>query len=130
MPFTTLAAIAAAVVLAVLAAFQLVLAAGAPLAHMAWGGRADGGVLPTRLRVFSGAAVPVLGLAAWTVLARAGLVDAGGAELLVNGLTWLFVVLFALNALGNLASRSNLERRVMTPATLMLVLCFIAVALA
>jgi hypothetical protein len=130
MPFTTLAAIAAAVVLTVLAAFQLLLVAGAPPGHVAWGGRAGVGVLPARLRVASGAAVPVLGLAAWTVLARAGAVDAGCAELLVKGLTWMFAVLFALNTLGNLASRSDLERRVMTPATFMLVLCFIAVALA
>jgi hypothetical protein len=105
------------------------MAAGAPLGHVAWGCRAGARVLPAPLRVASVAAVLVLGVASWTVLARAGLVGATGDEPLVRGLIWAFAVLFALNTFGNIASRSELERRLMTPATLVLVLCFIVVAL-
>ena len=48
---TALAAIVATVILGLLAVFQLALVAGAPLGHLAWGGRSR--VLPTRLRIGS-----------------------------------------------------------------------------
>src|SRR6185369_13186591 len=68
-------AIAAAIVLGLLVVFQLLLAAGLPLGRAAWRGKYR--VLPTGLRWASLAAAGVLGVAAWVVLARAGVVAPG-----------------------------------------------------
>lgn len=43
--------------------------------------------------------------------------------------SWAFTVLWCLNTLGNLASRSRVERALMTPATILLALSFAVVAL-
>lgn len=71
-----IAAVIASVLLATLIIFQLLLAAGLPLGAYAWGGQYDG-VLPTSLRWASLVAIPILALAAWSVLAGAGLVLLG-----------------------------------------------------
>ena len=42
--------------------------------------------------------------------------------------TWVFAGFFGLNTVGNVASRSAVERVVMTPVTALLTSCFIAVA--
>ena len=121
-----LIAIVATIVLGLVVLLQLLLAAGFPLGQVAWRGQYR--VLPPALRRASLAAAGVLGLAAWVVLARAGLVASGAASAVVPVATWVFAGLFGLNTVGNLASRSALERRVMTPVTVLLALCFIAVA--
>jgi hypothetical protein len=127
MEIMEVAAIAAASVLGVLVLFQLALAAGMPLARAAWGG--EHRVLPSRLRLGSAVAVPILGAAAWLVLARADLVTPGADSMFVRIAVWVFTGYFTLNTLGNLASKSKLERAVMTPATVLLVACFVTVAL-
>ncbi len=71
-----IAAVIASVLLATLIIFQLLLAAGLPLAAYAWGGQYED-VLPTNLRWASLVAIPILALAAWSVLAGAGLVLPG-----------------------------------------------------
>ena len=121
------AAVLAAVLLALGVVFQLLLAAGLPLGSAAWGGQHR--VLPTKLRWGSAASAGVLATTAWVVLARAGLVSAGGGSTAVRVATWVLTGFFVLNTLGNLASKSDTERRVMTPATLVLVACFLTVAL-
>lgn len=70
-------AVLAAVLLQMVAAFQVGLAYGAPWGHHAYGGRAKtvDGVLPHRSRAMSAAAVPILLLASWIVLAKAELVS-------------------------------------------------------
>lgn len=120
-------AVVAALVLALVIGLQLLLAAGMPLGRAAWGGAHR--VLPAPLRWGSLAAALVLTGAAWVLLARAGLVAPGADLLWVRVLTWGFAGMFALNTLGNLASGSPTERTVMTPATLILVVCFATVAL-
>ena len=67
------AAIAAAVILGGLAAFQLALALGAPYGRFAWGGRYA--VLPTPLRVGSLVTMVVYVLCGVTLLDRAGVID-------------------------------------------------------
>jgi hypothetical protein len=120
------AAIVATVVLALGMCFQLLLAAGLPLGRAAWGGKHS--VLPMKLRFGSLAATGILGVAAWIVLARGGLVGPGNGPMAVRVATWVFAGFLSLNTLGNLASKSTVERKVMTPATLLLVACFVIVA--
>jgi hypothetical protein len=119
-------AIAAAALLALVLVFQVLLVAGAPLGQAAWGGQHQ--VLPTNLRIASAAAVVVLALMAWVVLARAGIVPPGAGPIAIRVSTWLFVAFFALNTVANLVSTSAVERYVMTPATLFMVLSLIVVA--
>ena len=76
MTLVELAAVAAAVLLAGVVAFQVALAAGLPLGEATMGGRAAtvGGVLQAPYRAVALGSSVVLGLAAWIVLGRAGLV--------------------------------------------------------
>jgi hypothetical protein len=117
---TDLAAVVAALLFVAMSAFQASLAAGAPLGAHVLGG-VHPGILPGRLRLFSGiAAVLLLGFAV-VVLARAGVIGApaGFAGLLAVG-CWAVAGYLVLNTLGNLASKSRLERTVFAAATAVL----------
>jgi hypothetical protein len=120
-------AIIAAVVLGLVMILQVLLAAGFPLGQAAWRGQYR--ILPRALRWASLATVAVLGLAAWVVLARADLAVPGAERVAVRVATWVFAGFFSLNTVGNIASRSTVERYAMTPVTVLLVICFIVVAL-
>jgi hypothetical protein len=122
-----LAAGVASALLLLLAVFQLLLAAGVPWGRAAWRGAHR--VLPKKLRWASLAAVPVLLGAGWVVLARSDLLFPGSDPLSIRILTWAFAGYFSLNTVGNMTSKSNLERRLMTPLSTVLVVCFFAVAL-
>lgn len=127
MTFQQRIAVVAAIVLGLVMTLQLLLAAGFPLGQAAWGGQDQ--VLPTSLRWASLATVAVLALAIWVVLARAGLAAPGARSVFVGVTTWIFVGFLSLNTLGNIASSSATERYVMTPVALLLVVCFVVVAL-
>lgn len=117
---TSLAAAVAALLFVAMGAFQASLAAGSPLgAHVLGGGHP--GRLPARLRFFSGiAAVLLLGFAV-VVLARARVISppAEAAGWLAVG-CWVIVGFLALNTLGNLASKSRLERTLFAVTTAVL----------
>ncbi len=117
------AAIIAALVLGLVMVLQALLAAGFPLGQAAWRGQYR--ILPHALRWASLATVGVLGVAAWVVL----LVAPGAESIAVQVATWVFAGFFSLNTLGNIASRSMVERFVMTPLTVLLVICFIVAGL-
>ncbi len=120
-------AVVASVLLLLLAVFQLLLAMGVPWGRAAW--RGVHRILPGRLRIASLAAVPVLLVAVWVVLARSDLAAPGASPLGIRMLAWAFAVYFSLNTVGNLASRSEIEKWLMTPVALALATCFFAVAL-
>ena len=120
-------ATAAAIVLGLVAVFQLLLAAGLPLGRAAWRGKYR--VLPSSLRWASLAAAGVLGLAAWVVLVRASVVAAGSQPIAIRAGTWVFAGFFFLNAAGNVTSQSRVERYGMTLVVLLLGVSFIVVAL-
>jgi hypothetical protein len=120
------AATLAAIILVLLILFQVLLAAGLPLGRAAWGG--EHRVLPTNLRVGSLVAAAIIGVAVWAVLARAGMVTPGAKARGVQMLTWIFACYFALNIVMNLASKSPPERFIMTPVSVILVVCFVMVA--
>lgn len=127
MNYSQLAALVATVVLALLMVFQCLLALGLPFGRAAWGGNHR--VLPAKHRLGSAAAVPILGVAAWAVLATAGFLAPGPEVKIVRFLVWFFAGYFILNTVGNLASKSTLERNTMTPVSTLLAFCFVIVVL-
>ena len=122
-----IAAIAATLVLAGLAVFQLLLASGRPWGRFAWGGQHD--VLPTRWRIGSLVSVVLYAVMAALLLDRAGVVDTGLPAGVVTVGTWVVTGYFALGIVANLASRSRAERLVMTPTVAVLFGLALVVAL-
>ena len=120
MSLVELAAVAAAVLIAGVIAFQVALAAGVPLGEATMGGRAAtvGGVLQPPYRAVALGSAVVLGLAAWIVLGRAGLVPIflGGQALAWS--TWVVAGFMALNTVTNVSGPHPLERWGMGSITL------------
>lgn len=116
------AAVLACVMLAGLAVFQGLLAAGRPLGRFAWGGQHR--VLPTGLRIGSAISIAIYLVIALVVLAAAR-PPTGTADVAI----WVLTGYFALGVVMNAASRSRSERLVMTPLVLVLGLCCLVVAL-
>lgn len=119
-------ATAATCLLVLLMSFQVLLALGLPLGKAAWGG--EHRVLPANLRWASLAAVFILALAIWMVLARANLMPPGADPQVVRILAWLFSGYFTLNIAMNLLSKSSFEKLIMTPTAAILVVCYVIVA--
>jgi len=107
----------------VIALFQALLAAGAPLGEAAWGGASAD--LSAGERAGSAVAVVVWGAAAWIVLGRAGFWERRWTfPRLFRWGTWFFALASALSAVANFASSSNWERFGWGPLALALaVLC-------
>ena len=106
-------AVLAVVLLALAAAFQVGLAAGAPWGAAAYGGRAvsDDGELPGAYRFGSGVAALVLLAAVWVVLASVSFVGRGPVSMAVlTVVLWCLAVMFGLNTLGNARGRHPVER--------------------
>ena len=111
------AGIVVAALLGVVALFQLALVLGAPWGDYAYGGRAQtvNGRLVPRYRTMSAAAVPILAIAVWIVLARSGVISGGDGWVNVGG--WFVFGYLLLNTLGNLAAKTDVERYVMGAIT-------------
>ena len=123
-----IAAIVAAVGFTALFVFQILLAAGMPLGRAAFGGASD--TLSPELRVASAVSALLFLGAIWTVLARAGVIAAGGrGRGIARWSIWGFAVLLSLSALANFASSSPWERFGMAPLAVVLVACCVLVAL-
>jgi hypothetical protein len=121
-------AVLAAVLIAAMSIFQILLAVGLPLGHAAFGG--ENRVLSKRLRCVGAINVLVFFVAFDIVLARSGLL--GGvsqSSSLARIGTWVLVGVFGLSTLANVASRSRWERRLMAPVGLVLAVCCLTVAL-
>jgi hypothetical protein len=119
------AAVVFAATIAVVVAFQLGLALGAP-----WGAYAMGGAVPGRfppaLRVVAVVQAVLLAALAVIVLGHAGIGASGLPESLVWGAVGTSFVALLLNA----ASRSAGERRLWVPVALVLLISSLVVALA
>src|SRR5215218_3988940 len=106
------AAVVALALLAALAVFQGLLAAGAPLGRFAWGGQHE--VLPIGLRIGSTVSIALYAFFAVLVLQVAGVISPlpdGFAEVAI----WVLAGYFALGILMNAISRSRPERLTMIP---------------
>ncbi|MCW2761795.1 MAG: hypothetical protein JWR85_1996 [Marmoricola sp.] len=112
MSIELIAALAVAL-LALAAALQVGLAAGAPWGAVAYGGRAASGdgTLPAAYRFGSGVAALVLLGAIWVVLASVSMVGRGPTSLaFLTAILWCLAAMFGLNTLGNARGRHPLER--------------------
>jgi hypothetical protein len=116
----------ALVLLAALAALQLLLVFGAPLGRFAWGGQHA--LLPARLRVGSVISAVIYVAIALMLLSRIGVIGGGGT--FVRVATWVIFGFFVLSILVNAISRSRLERLTMTPVATALALATLNIALA
>jgi hypothetical protein len=125
-------ALVATALLALAAAFQVGLAAGAPWGQMAYGGRvvAVPGPLPQAYRLGSGVAAVVLLGAMWVVLASVSVVGRGPVPVTVlTVLLWCLAGAFALNTLGNARGGHPVERwGAGTVTALLAVLCGLVAA--
>lgn len=121
-----LALTCALVLLAALAALQVLLAFGAPFGRLAWGGQHR--VLPAGLRVGSVISVAAYTAMAALLLSRAGVIEGDGASVRIA--TWALLGYFSLGILVNAISRSRPERLTMTPVTVVLALATLVIALA
>ena len=119
------ATVVSLVLLAGLAVFQGLLAAGQPLGRFAWGGQHA--VMPARLRTGSVVSIVLYAVFAALILQAAALVDLlpdGVASVAIWVLTGYFVLGIAMNAM----SRSRHERLLMTPVVAVLAVCSLALA--
>jgi hypothetical protein len=117
----------ATVAFAVVILLQLLLAAGVLPISMAWGGTQA--VLTVPFRVASVVAAAVLGLCAYVIRRRAGLVGEGPPSRATRVFSWVITVYMGLNTVGNLASSSKWETIVFAPLTLVLLLSCLIVSL-
>lgn len=100
-----------------MACFQLLLALGAPLGHMAWGGVHRR--LPASLRFGSLIAIGIYLVGILAVLDKTGRTSYFGNPEIPGMILWGLTGLFGLSILGNLASKSRLEKQVMTPVAIL-----------
>jgi hypothetical protein len=125
----TIAAVVFCALLAALAAFQIALIAGAPLGRLAWGGQDR--VLPPAKRRGSAIAVILYLVFALLALESVGVTELlpSAADVAVQVAMWVVAVYLALGIVMNLASKSRVERAVMTPTAIVLaVLAFVVAA--
>jgi hypothetical protein len=92
--------------------FQFLLALGFPYGKFAWGGFYE--KLPVSLRIGSGVAILIYGYGTIVLLESAQIIQFLNNPELVEYSVWIFTALFALSTIGNLQSKSELEKRIMT----------------
>lgn len=103
---------------------QLLLAAGVLPVTMAWGGRQE--VLTPGLRIASVVSAIILGLFAYIIRRRAGLMGGGGTSVWIKVLAWIVTGYMAFNTFTNLTSQSTTERVVFGSITSILtILCLV-----
>lgn len=120
------AATVAATGFGIVAAFQLLLALGAPWGRAALGG-ANEGTLPPELRAVSSVSMAVFVAAAVVILGRAGTWGDRFTGAFRIG-TWGLVAILPLGAIMNLASSSPWERFGWGPFTVLLAMAAFVVA--
>lgn len=125
MTLVNLAAIAFGGLAVLVCLFQFALALGAPLGHLAMGGRWPG-KMPIPARISAVVQGGVMVAMARIVLGQAGVFTQVGP----NWLIWLVVAITGLSTLLNNITPSAPERRLWGPVTVVMFLCAIYVAVA
>ncbi len=118
----TVLSITAAVILLLIAIFQVLLALGFPLGEFALGGFHK--VLPKKLRFVSIGNAVILFLFAWIFLQHASVLESI-LPFSTHVFVWIIAIFLALNSIANLFSVSKKEKYVMTPlSAAACILCF------
>jgi len=120
-------ALIACILFVLMSVFQLLLALGLPLGRAAYGGKYE--KLPTNLRIVSLIVVGIFVFAIFIVLERAGIITIFNNILLTAIIVWILAGYFTLNVLMNAVSKSNWEKRIMTPLSLIIAVCCFIVAI-
>ncbi len=107
--------------------FQMAMAAGAPLGHLAMGGKYPG-QFPPKLRVAAIVQMLLLIGLGGIIAVRAGIWADPWFELSQN-LIWVVVAVNGLSLIGNLATPSKFERILWAPVTAIMLFCASFVAL-
>ena len=118
-----MASVIAFLILAGLICFQLLLAAGLPLGHYAWGGAHQ--VLPRPLRIASVLATFIYLAAALIILEAADITDLVTSADLARNAVWALAGFFGIGVVMNAISRSEKERRMALVALSLSALCAI-----
>ena len=100
--------------------FQLLLALGFPLGEVAWGGKYR--ILPVTLRIASFFSALVFVFVSISVLEKVGMINVFNNQTFVKWVVWIFTAFLGLNTLSNFFGGSRLEKRYMTPVSLVLAL--------
>ena len=123
-----IAALVAIIIFIGLSVFQLLLALGKPYGKMAYGGTQDE-VLPPKYRLMSGIAIIIFAIASLFTLVKVGVIQNCPIPDIANLGVWIFAFFLALNTLANITSKSEKERKFMTPLSLIACICLFIVAL-
>jgi hypothetical protein len=121
-----IAAIVFAGVSAIVVAFQVALALGAPWGDFAMGG-AFSGQFPAALRVAAVVQAIAIALIAAVVLARAGLAFPGWRRA-SRWLIWVVVAFSTVSLVLNLVTPSSGERAIWAPVAVVMLVCSLLVA--
>lgn len=122
---TTMALVLTLSILAGLALMQILLIGGLPLGDYGWGGQHR--ALPPRLRVAAAVAILLYAGFAVLLLSRSGVLADGGSTLVVAA-TWVLFGYCAVSIVPNAISRSRRERLVQTPASVLLTVGVLVIA--
>ncbi len=112
--------------MALLAIMHILVLVGTLPADFVWGG---GVTSDARLYTLEGLALLLLALFAWIVALRARIIGTGQPGLGVRIGAWVVFAYMTLNIVGNLASGASLERLLFAPATIVLALLALRVAI-
>lgn len=124
--FVRKAANLASVLFLIFVVVQLLVAAGIIPISVLWGGRQP--ELTPALQATSVAAAVILGAFIYIIRYRAGLVGKMPQPTLIRVSAWVVTGYMVLNALGNFASVSNVERFLFGPLTVLVVVTSFIVA--
>jgi hypothetical protein len=120
-------AIIACVLFVLMSIFQLLLALGLSLGRLTYGGKYE--KLPKNLRIVSLIAVGIFVFTIIIVLERAGLITIFNNTLLTAIVIWILGGYSPLNTIMNAVSKSQWEKRIMTPISLTIAVCCFIVAI-
>ena len=113
--------------LGLLVVFHVLVLLGAVPADIVWGGMIQGA--QTNLILLETIALLITILFILIVAAKVGYIQAGKLSGVVNAGVWLIFAFLLLNTLGNLASGVSFENLIAAPATILLALCALRLAI-
>ncbi len=94
--------------------------------NIVWAGKIN---TVQEMYVFESISIVINTLLLFIILIKSGRLKVHVSMSLMQIILWIFVFVFALNTLGNLTSKTNLEKFTATPLTLILSVLFLRVAI-